>query len=137
ELEVEKADNVRSFAANTEREIAALERELRDTKAKLTQITLERDRFELAVRDMREDSETMNRSMSRDPEATVQADLSRYTAIVARATDLEQKLIRMEKEDERMRRLLADAEARLAAQHRAHDDEPTNTGHALPMEFAE
>ncbi len=40
-----------------------------------------------------------------------------------------QNLIRIEKEDERMRRMLADAEARLAAQHRAHEDEPTNTGH--------
>jgi hypothetical protein len=58
-----------------------------------------------------------------DPEATVQADLSRYTALVARSAELEQKL--------------AMAEARAAAQDRAHEDEPTNTGGALPLEFVE
>jgi chromosome segregation ATPase len=137
ELEVERADNVRSFAANTEREIAALERELRDTKAKLAQITLERDRFESQLRDMREDSETVSRGQMRAESESGGGDLSRYTAIVARAAELEQKIVKMEKEEERMRRQLADAEARLAAQHRAHEDEPTSTGYHLPLKFAE
>jgi hypothetical protein len=75
--------------------------------------------------------------VSRDAEATVQADLSRYTAIVARAAELEQKIQRMEKEEERLRRMLADAEARAAAQSRAREDEPTNTGSALPIALAE
>ncbi|NVB84544.1 MAG: hypothetical protein HOV81_39580, partial [Kofleriaceae bacterium] len=138
EAEVEKADNVRQFAANTEREIAGLERELRDMKAKVTQITLERDRFESQLRDLREDDETTNRrAPSRDPEATAQADLSRYTALVARAAELEQKVLRLEKDDEQHRRELSEANARLAAQHRAQEDEPTNTGNSLPIEFAE
>ncbi len=137
ELELERADNVRQFAANTEREIAALERELRDVKVKLTQVTLERDRAESNVRDFREDSETMARSLPRDVEGTPQPDLARYTALVARAAELEQKLAKMEKEDDRMRRLLVDAEERLAAQHRANEDEPTSTAGALPIELTE
>ena len=36
-----------------------------------------------------------------------------------------------------MRRELSEAEKKLAAQHRAHEDEPTNTGGGVPMEFAE
>jgi chromosome segregation ATPase len=137
EVEIEKADNVRQFAANTEREIAGLEREIRDLKAKLTQVSLERDRYESQLRDVREDSETMNRRIPHDPESSGQVDLSRYTALVARAAELEQRVVRMEKDEERMRRQLVDAEARAAAQHRANEDEPTNTGNQLPMEFAE
>jgi chromosome segregation ATPase len=122
--EVDAAENVRQFAANTEREIAQLERDLRETKAKLTQVTLERDNMESQLRDVRDDSETKTRRAP-DPESTAQADMSRYTALVSRANDLERKL--------------ADAEARLAAQQRANEDdnEPTNTGAALPLEFAE
>jgi DNA repair exonuclease SbcCD ATPase subunit len=119
--EVDAAENVRQFAANTEREIAQLERELREAKAKLVQITLERDRMESQLRDVREDDETR----TRNPEVTAQADMTRYTALVSRASELERKL--------------ADAESRLAAQQRAVDDdeEPTNTGTSLPLEFAE
>jgi chromosome segregation ATPase len=119
--EVDAAENVRQFAANTEREIAQLERELREMKAKLAQITLERDRLESQLRDVREDDETR----TRNPEVTAQADMTRYTALVSRASDLERKL--------------SDAEARLAAQQRAHDDdeEPTSTGASQPIEFAE
>jgi chromosome segregation ATPase len=122
--EVDAAENVRQFAANTEREIAQLERDLRESKAKLTQLTLERDRLESQLRDLREDSETKNRRAP-DPETTAQADMSRYTALVSRTAELERKL--------------SDAEARLAAQQRAAEDdnEPTNTGAALPIEFAE
>jgi chromosome segregation ATPase len=145
--EVDAAENVRSFAAATEREIAQFQRELRETKAKLAQITLERDNFESQLRDARDDSETRDRSLapmmemrggsSHDPEVTTQADLSRYTALVSRTTELEVKLTKAEKDQERMRRELADAEARAAAQRRASEDEPTNTGSAVPLEFAE
>ncbi|HSD89522.1 MAG TPA: hypothetical protein VLB44_18455, partial [Kofleriaceae bacterium] len=141
EAEVEKADNVRQFAANTEREIAGLERELRETKAKATQLTLERDRLESQLRDLRDDSETKNRQMPtpgrKEAESGGQPDLSRYTALVARAAELEQKVVKMEKESERMRRELSESQSRLAAQHRAHEDEPTNTGGGVPLEFAE
>jgi len=137
--EVDAAENVRQFAANTEREIAQLEREIRDGKAKVTQITLERDRLASQLRDLRDDSETTNRRapVVNEPEVTAQADLSRYTALVARASELEQKLAKMEKEDAALKRKLQEAEARAAAQQRAHEDEPTNTGAALPIEFAE
>ena len=136
--EVDAAENVRQFAANTEREIAQLERELRETKAKVTQITLERDRLESQLRDVRDDSETENRPVPpAAAEAGAQAELSRYTALVARAGELEQKLARVEKADEQLRRQLAEAEARLAAQGRAEEDEPTSTGNALPIQFAE
>ena len=123
--EVDAAENVRQFAANTEREIAQLERELREAKAKITTLTLERDRMESQLRDVHEDDETNMRSVGPGPEVTAHADMSRYTALVSHATELERKL--------------AETEARLAAQQRAHDDdeEPTNTGTSLPIEFAE
>ena len=135
--EVDAAENVRQFAANTEREIAQLERDLREAKAKLAQVTLERDRMESQLRDVRDDSETTHhRRPSRppvvDPEQTAQADLSRYTALVARAAELEQKLVKLEKDDEKLRRALADTEAQLAAARRAQEDEPTNTGKGSP-----
>ena len=136
--EVDAAENVRQFAANTEREIAQLEREIRDGKAKVTQITLERDRLASELRDLREDSETTHRRAPvNEPEVTAQADLSRYTALVARASELEQKLVKMEKDDAALKRKLQETEARAQAQQRAHEDEPTNTGNALPIEFAE
>ncbi len=135
--EVDAAENVRQFAANTEREIAQLERDLRETKAKLAQITLERDRMSAELRDIRDDSETTRQRAPIEPEVTAQADLSRYTALVARATELEQKLTAIEQEDDTLRRQLADAEARIAAQTRAQEDEPTGTGTPLPIEFAE
>jgi chromosome segregation ATPase len=75
--------------------------------------------------------------VSADPEATAQADMSRFTALVARAAELEQALAKVEREGGDLRRRLADAEARLAAQHRAAEDEPTNTGVQVPIEFAE
>jgi flagellar hook-basal body complex protein FliE len=36
-----------------------------------------------------------------------------------------------------MRRELSESEQKLAAQRRANEDEPTNTGTGIPMEFAE
>ena len=53
EQELSKADNVRSFAAETEREIAGLQRELREAKGHATRLTLERDRLESEIRDAR------------------------------------------------------------------------------------
>jgi chromosome segregation ATPase len=136
--EVDAADNVRQFAASTEREIAQLQRELRDSKAKLSQVMVERDRFETQVRDLRGDGPTRNRlAFADEAEATMQADLGRYTALVARASDLEAKLATLEQEDAQLRARLADAEARAAADEGGADDEPTRTGHTLPLEFAE
>jgi len=118
ESEVERADNVRQFAANTEREIAGLERELREMKAKVAQVTLERDRYESQPRNVRDDSETGIRQVGTaaraDAESTEKADLSRYTALVARASELEQKLMRLEKDDAQLRRSLQEAEAKVA-----------------------
>jgi len=58
-------------------------------------------------------------------------------ALVARSTELESKIIKLEKDDEKLRRQLAEAEARTQAQKRAQDDEPTSTGQPLPMAFTE
>lgn len=133
EREVDAAENVRQFAANTEREIAQLQRELRETKVKSAQVVLERDNLESQLRDLREDDETSARGV---PEAP-QVELSRYTQLVSRSAELEQRNLKLEKEQVVVRRLLAAAEAQVEAQQRAHEDEPTNTGNALPIEFAE
>jgi chromosome segregation ATPase len=134
--EVDAAENVRQFAANTEREIAQLERDLRDHKAKVTQLTLERDRLESQLRDLRDDSETTHRKV---PSLTEEAPSqhARYTQLVSRASELEQKNGKLEKDLAGLRRQLAETELRADAQARAHEDEPTNTGNALPLEFAE
>jgi len=91
-------------------------------KAKVAQLTLERDRYESQLRDVRDDSETGIRQLPAtgraDSEATAQADLSRYTALVARTAELEQKLVRLEKDDEKLRRQLQDAEVKLVAQRK-------------------
>ena len=130
---------MRQFAANTEREIAGLERELREMKAKVTQITLERDRLESQLRDVREDSETRIAQLPRDAArrtSGAQPDLSRYTALVARAAELEQKLVKMREGRRAARRQLAEARAPGRAAPR-EEDEPTNTGTGMPLEFAE
>jgi len=139
---------VRSFAAETEREIATLQRDLRDTRAKLTQITLERDTLEAEVRDGRGDTHTTSRRAPRpafDPEVTAQADIARYESLIAKSAELEQKVAQLESEDHGLRRQLADAENRLhAAEDRLRtaidiDDEDdddrdlTRTGHQLPI----
>jgi chromosome segregation ATPase len=148
EREVANADNVRSFAAETEREIAQLQRELRDTRAKLTQMTLERDRLESDLRGAREDSETTNRrapelkksaKVEYDPEATAQADLSKYEPIIAKATELQQKVAELDKVNAQLRAQLADTEQRLREAIDRDDDgvEATTTGSQLPIAFAE
>jgi flagellar hook-basal body complex protein FliE len=66
--------------------------------------------------------------------------MARYSALVSRASELETKCQKLEQEVAQMaqlRRALAEAEARAEAQDRAKEDEPTNTGNALPIEFAE
>ena len=70
------------------------------------------------------------------PEAPA-VDLSRYTQLVSRSAELEQRNLKLEKEQVVVRRLLAEAEAKVEAQQRAREDEPTNTGNAMPIEFAE
>jgi len=154
EREVANADNVRSFAAETEREIAQLQRDLRDTKAKLTQLTLERDRLAADLRDVRGDSETTNRrapldratakkiERDYDAEVTAQADLSKYEPIIAKANELQQKVADLEKQNASLRTQLAGAEQRLReAIDRDDDDddgaEHTHTGSQLPIAFAE
>ncbi|HMG53735.1 MAG TPA: hypothetical protein VK601_09635, partial [Kofleriaceae bacterium] len=144
EREVASADNVRSFAAETEREIASLQRDLRDARTKLTQITLERDRLASEMHDIHDDTNTTNRRIPMpvkppfDPEATAQADVARYESLIAKSAELEQKLARLEQDDAALRRQLADAEERLrvAAIELADDDddnEMTRTGNQLPI----
>jgi chromosome segregation ATPase/pSer/pThr/pTyr-binding forkhead associated (FHA) protein len=157
EREVANADNVRSFAAETEREIAQLQRDLRDAKTKVTQLSLERDRMESELRNLRDDSETTNRrvpvdpkqakKVDYDPEATSQADVSKYEPIIAkanelekRAADLQLKIVDLEKTNAQLRAQLADSEERLReAIDRDDDDgaEHTHTGSQLPIAFAE
>ena len=138
--EVDAAENVRQFAAATEREIAQLERDLRDHKAKVVQLTLERDNLASQLVDLHEDEETAHRRpAARVPndEPTMNADVAGYSALVSRASELEGKYGKLEQEAVQLRRALAEAEARAEAQDRAREDEPTNTGNALPIEFAE
>jgi chromosome segregation ATPase len=144
EREVANADNVRSFAAETEREIAQLQRDLRDTRAKLAQVTLERDRLESEVRDARGDGDITSQRLavkpSFDPEVTMQAD-AKYESLIGKTKELEQKLARLEREDGELRRQLADAEERLriaAIDLADDDDDKTRTGNHLPIaELAE
>ncbi len=123
EREVAKADNVRSFAAETEKEIAQLQRDLRDARSKLTQTTLERDRFESELRDSRnDDGDTTNRRSiaAVDNNQLVEAD-QRYQQIM--------------RDNLALKKAMADLEARLAqAQERLEDqEEATATGSQLPM----
>jgi len=155
EREVESAENVRSFAAETEREIAQFQREINTLRSKLTQMTLERDRLESDLRHARsDDSETTSRRLpttqppkrrsgqqqAYDPEATAHADLSRYTAIIAKADQLEKQVERMDRENRDLKKLLADTEGRLRAAMDGDDDddsEATRTGNQLPIALAE
>jgi hypothetical protein len=157
EREVENADNVRSFAAETEREIAALRRDVRDARAKLTQMTLERDRLALEVRDNRSDSETTNERApidprmlaatagkkpvpaTRDPEDTANFDIAKLESMIARTTELEQKLGKFERENADLRARLADAEQKLRDAIDGADDDAnvTRTGSEYPVVIAE
>lgn len=149
--EVDAAENVRSFAAETEREIAQFQRDLKDVRAKLTQMTLERDRLAAELKDARHDEDTTNRAMPvvknepkhaphYDGEVTAQVDVSKYEAVISKSVELEGKVKKLEKEDAALRAQLADAEERLrqAIDGGDNDDaESTRTGSQLPIALAE
>ena len=149
EHEVAAADNVRSFAAETEREIAALQRELRETRAKLTQMTLERDRLDSELRDLRENGDTNRRAAVKpgfDPDLTAQLDPAKYESLAVRTAQLEQHIAELERDDAALRRQLTDAQEqlRIAALDLGDDDDgtrngdQTRTGNQLPVaEIAE
>lgn len=127
EREVEKADNVRSFAAETEREIAQFQRDLREARTKLTQVTLERDRFESELRDVREaDADTTNRRMAIDERGD-----ARYDTVLAKFTEAQQMLQRAERETAALKKHTSDLEQRLEAA--LDHEEPTATGSQLPL----
>jgi hypothetical protein len=141
EREVATADNVRSFAAETEREIASLQRDLRDARAKLQQVTLDRDRLAAEI-DGEQDAETTHQRRAVktgfDPEATAQVNVAKYESLIVKTTELEQKLQQIETEDAALRSRLADAEERLrtAPIQLSSDDadnEMTRTGNQLPI----
>jgi chromosome segregation ATPase len=140
EREVATADNVRSFAAETEREIAGMQRDLRDLRAKLAQVTLERDRLETEVRDSRGDTDTTNRRAPKagaDHDVTAPVDLKKYETLASKTNDLEAKLLRFERDNVLLNHQLAEAESRLRAAIDAHehddDNELTRTGSQLPI----
>ncbi|MBA3452090.1 MAG: hypothetical protein H0T42_03215, partial [Deltaproteobacteria bacterium] len=150
--EVDAAENVRSFAAETEREIAQFQRDLKEARAKLTQMTLERDRLAGELKDARGDDDTTNRSVpvvrdakaarqpSFDPDATSMADPAQYAEMISRSTDLDAKLQKLEREDAALRKQLADTEEKLRAAIDRDDDsdaESTRTGSQLPIALAE
>jgi flagellar biosynthesis chaperone FliJ len=122
EKEVAAADNVRSFAAETEREIAQLQRDLREAKTKLAQAVNERDLLERQLEAANEGGLT---NLS-DGETTAQADMRQYEALIAKAADAQDKLARLEAEHARLRAELA-----------ARGDEATKTAPRPPVELAE
>ena len=134
--EVDAAENVRSFAAETEREIAQLQRDLKEARSKLTQMTLERDRLEVAVKDARgDDDDTTNRTMPSSK------DLAAYEKVLAESKDLADQVKRLQRTEGELRAQLEDAEARVrAAIDRSDEDgdaESTRTGNQLPIAVAE
>src|SRR5262249_55785681 len=127
EREVESADNVRSFAAETEREIASLQRDLRDARSKLTQMTAERDRLAAEIDDDHDAETTNPRAAGKspfDPELTAQVNPAKYESLIVKTTELEQKVAQLQTEGAALRRQLADAEERvkLAAIDLADDE---------------
>lgn len=126
EREVAAADNVRSFAAETEREIAQLQRELREARSQLTQMTLERDRLALDLRDARADDDetTGQRPISgarplpsppeRDSEVTAALDVEKIEPLVARIAELERQLAQAAHDGEQVRAQLVDSEQKAA-----------------------
>ena len=121
ERDVATAANLRSFAAETEREIAALQRELVDVRTELTRTALERERLESELRGAREVSPGNQRDAkpSFDPEVTALVDSATYASMIARSTELEHKL--------------ADAQARLRLAASAN---PATSGHDEPPRAA-
>jgi chromosome segregation ATPase len=96
EREVETADNVRSFAAETEREIAQLQRQLHDARSELAELASDQDRE------------------STNPRAVIGEDTARYNVsaleeLVTRATGLENRVVELERDNARLRDQLARA----------------------------
>lgn len=142
--EIDAAENVRSFAAETEREIAQFQRDLKDALANLTQLTLERDRLASELKDARNDDDTTSRALQQphyDPEVTAEADLSKYEAMIDKSAELEDKLKKLEREAATLRAQLADAEHKLRqAADGGYEDsasEATHTRSQLPIALAD
>ena len=112
EQEVANAENVRQFAAATEREIAQLQRELREAKKQVEQLTKD-----LRARSEQGDETTGKRApiVPFDPEVTAQADLGKYEQMIARSKEQAERAARIEREDADLRRKLAETEAKLRA----------------------
>jgi septal ring factor EnvC (AmiA/AmiB activator) len=72
--EVGAAENVRSFAAETEREIAQLQRDLKDARGKIATTTMERDRLASELKDVRDrdDTNTVARDAPKVPRGDVE-----------------------------------------------------------------
>ena len=127
EREVATAENVRSFAAETEREIAQLQHALGEARGALAQRTLERDQLANDLRDARGDTDTTSRRAAppvHDTEVTASHDVGRMESILARSAELEHKVADAEREI-----------ATLRAQH--HGAGSPQTGSRIPPAFAE
>lgn len=99
ELEVERADNVRSFAAETEREIAQLQRQLHDARSELAELA---HRLATAESDTRSDKEATN------PRVVLGEDTARYNVsaleeLVTRASALESRVVELERDNVHLR----------------------------------
>jgi len=133
---VASADNVRQFAANTEREIAGLQRELRDARKQIEQLTRQ-------LRSRDGDGETTGKRtpvVAYDPEITAQADLERYEQMISRSKEAVERAARIEREDADLRRKLAETEAKLrAAMEIASrvDQDAMRTMSSMPAAMAE
>jgi chromosome segregation ATPase len=113
EREVAQAENVRQFAAATEREIAQLQRELRDARKQMEQMG--RDQL---MRGDSTDGETTGKRppiVPYDPEVTAQADLDKYEPVIAKSKEAIERAARLERADADLRRKLAETEAKLRA----------------------
>ena len=120
---------MRQFAAATEREIAQLQRELREAKKQLA------ERLESA------ESETtgVRQPMTAyDPEVTAQADISKYEEMIKKSSELEERAQRMEREEADLRRRLNETEGKLrAALELIPEDDAMRTSTAMPGAVAE
>ena len=102
ELEIAAADNVRAFAAETEREIAQLQRQLHDARSALAEVAAERDRWATAELDTRGD---------REPTNPVSEQTVHYRPglmeLFRRTAALEDRVIELERDNAHLREQLA------------------------------
>jgi chromosome segregation ATPase len=102
--ELETADSLRAFAAETEHEIAKLQRELHDARTDLAELVIQRDRR--SGRGVRSDSEPTTNPFAGGDEDTVGYTLQE---LVRRAGWLEARVAELELENARLRdRLMRD-----------------------------